>query len=362
MIALPARLTTVAMTTACMVAAATLALAQSKPTTGQQGKQPDVTVGQAGNQAAQPAANTGSGESVSGAMSGKFRISINGFKVDNATRDDLLDMDGVGDEVFIAANVVTVDAEANAAMPTGTVRSRVYGEARRDVAGNFVWKGRSKAGSGTKAGGLRSTNLAPTQTPWLRTFTLDAPDYLPMELWCGTLTEGKNAVVVVPSIWEWDGFKSNFGLLVNWGNKVASDLSGNGKEIGAMVGAVGGATTGGAVTAAILGTKILLGAAVALEETGLVGGESDRPIGLQRSPANKKVFEFKPEHKFVLNYRSADFSSTAAGSVGGLPPGVFPIQYSDDPFHEGVYTLYVQIERMDGKRCAHEPVPAPPKK
>ncbi len=337
--------------------------AQSKPTLGgQPGKQPEVNLGQSGGQSGQSAGQPKSEPAANGAMTGKFRISINGFQVDNATRDDLLDTDGIGDEVFIVANVVAVDAEANQAMPAATIRSRVYGEARKDIAGNYVWKGRQLAGTGGRAGGLRSTNRVPTQTPWLRTFTLGAPEYLPMELWCGTLTEGKNAIVVVPSVWEWDGYKSHFGTMVNWGNQVAADLSGNSKEIGAIIGAAAGATTGGVVTAAILGSKILLGAAVALEETGLVGGESDRPIVMKRSAANKKVFEFTPEHKFVLNYRSADFSSKAAGSLGSLPPGVFPIQYSDDPFHEGVYTLYVHVERMDGKRCAHEPAPAPPQK
>ncbi len=82
---------------------------------------------------------------------------------------------------------------------------------------------------------------------------------------------------------------------------------------------------------------------------------------MQRSSTRPKTFEVVPQHKFVLNYRSADFSTKTVGAVGGLPPGIFPIQFADDPFYQGVYTLYVQIERMDGKRCSHEYVPPPPK-
>ena len=278
--------------------------------------------------------------------SGKFRFTINGFVVNNATRDHILDIDGVGDEVFVSANVVVVDSALGYASPLTTLESRIYGEKRRDIGGRFVWPARSAIGTGTPMGGLRTGNQAPGAEPWKRKGGV-SPEYLPLEVWCGTLTQGQNAVIIVPSIWEWDGETSVFGEWTGWANTLASSLSGNPAFL-ALVGQTGSAIT--------LGANLVLGAAVSLDSTGLVGGERDRPIGVKRSTTKPKAFDFVPPHRFVLNYKSADLSTreSVAGSVGGMAPGTYQLQYTDDPFFMGRYTLYAQIERIDGGKCLHE--------
>lgn len=285
---------------------------------------------------------------------GKFRITINGFTVNQATLDHILDIDGVGDEVFVSANVIVMDSSQGLATPLSTLETKVYGEKRRDlVTGKFVWEGRSPAGSGTPRGGLRNRNTGPRAEPWKR-FSQPSSDSLPLELWCGTLTQGQNVVVIIPSIWEWDGVKSNFGQWVAWGNQVATDLTNN-KAFRDLIGAE-------RIKAVELGKQLTFGAAISLDSAGLVGGEADRPIGVKKS-TKPKTFEFTPEHKFVLNYQSADWSAreTGAGSVGGKAPGMSSVMYTDDPsYNQGRYTLHVQIERIDGGKCSHEYV-APPK-
>jgi hypothetical protein len=290
------------------------------------------------------------------AASGKFRVTINGFRVDAATRDHILDIDGVGDEVFVSANVIVLDSTQGLTTPTSTIESRVYGEQRFDlISREPVWRDRWRAGTGTQHGGLRSGNSAPSVQPWKR-LVEPMPENLPLELWCGTLTEGRNAAVIVPSIWEWDGVSSTFGDWMGWADTAASTLAAD-EHFNKLVG-----TTGSMITnLATLG----LGLVVSLEETGLIGGERDRPIGVRRSATRPKTFEFTPTHAFVVNYRTADFSTreNAAGAVGGVAPGIYRLQFIDDPFYQGRYSLYVQIERIDGKPCAHEYVPpAKPKK
>ena len=281
--------------------------------------------------------------------SGKFRVTINGFKVITATRDDLLGFDGVGDEVYASATVIVLDSARGLATPLATVDSRVYGEARRDITNKAVFPNRAPAGTGVTKGGLLSGNEFPPK-PWKRS-SPPSPDALPLEVWCGTLTQGQNAVIVAPSIWEWDGFASNLDLWITWANKVATDLTNN-KTFRELLGAK-------AMSIVDLGTQVAFGAAMSLDSTGLIGGERDRPIGVRKSTTKPKAFDFVPQ-PLIVNYATADFSTreSAAGSIGGTSPGTFLLQYVDDPFYQGKYTLYVQVERIDGGKCAHEFVPA----
>ena len=293
--------------------------------------------------------------------SGKFRFTINGFTVNSATRDHILDIDGIGDEVFVSSNVVVVDSLQGLSTPFATLEGKVYGEARLDIAGKGVWSGRVRAGSGSPKGGLRTGNSFPV-SPAFKRMVAPASEYLPQEVWCGTLTDGQNAAVIVPSIWEWDGVSSTFHEWINWGSQLANTLSGQKELLGLVASA--STTAAGVVGAATLGAKLALGAAVSLDSTGLVGGEADRPIGVSKSKTRLHAYDFVPQHKFVMNYRTADFSTreNAAGSVGGMGPGVYALQFVDDGFYQGRYTLYVQIERIDGKPCVHEYRPPPAKK
>jgi hypothetical protein len=287
-------------------------------------------------------------------LAGKFRVSIDGFTVNSQTRDHILDVDGVGDEVFVSVNVIVADSARNLVTPQATLESKVYGEKRRDITGKFVWPDRSAFGSGTRMGGLKSGNIVPNKEPWKRTAQPSA-FYMPMEVWCGTLTQGQNAVVIVPSIWEWDGVSSTFGEWVNWANSLVNDLAKN-KAFMALIGKKG--------SPIVLGTQLTLGAAVRLDSTGLVGGERDRPIGVTRSTRVPKTYEFTPPHKIVLNYETADFfvRDGGAGALGAAAPGVQPLIFVDDPFFQGRYTIYVHIERIDGGQCSHEYVPTSTKK
>ncbi len=278
----------------------------------------------------------------------KYRVTINGFRVDAATRDHILDIDGVGDEVYLSSAVVVVDSARKLSTPLATLESRVYGELRRDlISGKLVWQGRNMSGTGTPRGGLRGGNTGPGREPWNQ-LTVPSTLFLPQELWCGTLVDGQKAVFITPTIWEWDGVSSTFDLWMNWTKRIPSLLADN-ELFKDLAGETG--------QAIVQGADLALGLVISLDSTGLVGGEADRPIGIRKSPQPKK-YEFTPPYHIVLTYRSAE--AFTRESFGGMRPGIYPLQYVDDGFYQGRYTVYVQVERMDGKPCAYEvPPPAP---
>ena len=276
----------------------------------------------------------------------KFRVTLNGFAVRSQTRDHLVHFDGVGDEVFFKAIVVVIDTSSDAPPIVSTVESRVFGEARRDLANKAVWSNRNPAGTATEKGGLVNGNTFPSREPWNRA-TAPTTLYLPMEIWCGPLVDGQTAVLITPTVWEWDGPSSVFvSEWLNWSRRLPS-LLGENELFKKLTGKTG--------TAIVEGADLALGLVASLDSAGLVGGEADRPIGVRKS-AQPKKYEFAPPHFLVLSYRSAEASSKAH-TFGGAAPGVHPLEFEDDGFYQGRYSLFVQIERMDGKQCIGENQP-----
>jgi hypothetical protein len=275
--------------------------------------------------------------------SGKFRVLIRGFKVDQPSRDHIADIDGVGDEVFLSTSVIVLDSSRGIAMPASTIESAVFGEARVEL-GKNVFTNRHAAGSGTPRGGLRRSDTFPRGSDLL------APDakHALVEAWCGTLVEGQNAAVIVPAIWEWDGVTSNFKDWMGWASSTANTLVKD-QSFKQVLGQTGTMVA----NLATLG----IGAIFSMADVGLVGGEADRPIGTKRSASNPKTLEYTPTSALVVNYRTADFSTrpNAAGSVGGQVPGIYQIQFADDPsYNQGRYTVYLQVQRIDGQKCRFE--------
>jgi len=143
----------------------------------------------------------------------RFRVTINGFTVDRQTNEQenerrlgqvgqfLRRTDGAGDEVFIRADVFVLEGRPNGGfeiVSTRSVTSRVMG----DTSG---FAKREQAGTASRAGGLRSGDNYPTNTPWLRNGK-PRPDELPMIVWEGEFRDSAPpmSVIIIPTIWEWD--------------------------------------------------------------------------------------------------------------------------------------------------------------
>jgi hypothetical protein len=130
--------------------------------------------------------------------SGKYLITITGLKCLTATLDDPLQMDGKGDEVYVGAIVSRYDRTTQTAIETGQARSWTYG----DING---FDGRMQAGSRSDKGGIQSGDLIPASPrPNAQRTAPPQQSIFPMIIWEGTLTDGKDALAISPSVWEDD--------------------------------------------------------------------------------------------------------------------------------------------------------------
>ena len=115
---------------------------------------------------------------------GKYRVSVVGFTVNHQTDDDMLQLDGKGDEVFLSV-VVLVPREVGGDLNFWQGGSRLI---ESEVIGDRNgFPSRIRAGSLSDQGGLKTGDVVRLPQP--------------VELWEGPLS---GPIVVIPTIWEWD--------------------------------------------------------------------------------------------------------------------------------------------------------------
>jgi len=124
-------------------------------------------------------------------LSGNFRVTLTGFRVNHQTVDDALERDGVGDEVTLIHQVAVIDNAGgfNQLIAPGTFTAPL-GQAPPNPA---------RAGSGSPSGGLVTGDGHPTSTPWVVSTPIISGNP-PNILFEGMLTQRANAVVIAPSI------------------------------------------------------------------------------------------------------------------------------------------------------------------
>jgi len=262
-------------------------------------------------------------------LSGRYRVAINGFRVQAETWDDVWQWDGKHDEVFVstAVSVLSKDGtEILHSQPTSPVMGDTYNQA-----------GRIQAGSAGDRGGLKTGDSFPSDTPWLRGTPIDpARDWPPCSVWEGELADGENVLVLTPTIWEWDPGGDPWSGWINWADQVAKSL---GPKVGDLIGG-----TAKAVTDAI---SLGLDAAVKMFDVGgPMGNSGSRPIGMQQTGDPKgTTFQFNPQ-VFTLNYRTAEL--LVASEPSGRGKGVLALRFVEHPYFRGDYMLYVQVEKIGG--------------
>ena len=150
---------------------------------------------------------------------GRFRVILTGFSVNRQTNDHILEADGKGDEVYILAEVAQYDGvwslhgqvwtdRERSGLPVLSARGKL--KLRRSLASVLMGDAnnqeapRIKAGSAGDMGGFRTGDRFPTSEPWRLTGTPSA-NRLPMLLWEGDLRRDNDLVIIIPTIWEWDG-------------------------------------------------------------------------------------------------------------------------------------------------------------
>jgi hypothetical protein len=262
-------------------------------------------------------------------LSGNFRVTLTGFRVNHQTKDDRLERDGAGDEVTFIHSVGVVDRAGSFTQLIGT--GSVTG-----TLGQTPPNGRL-AGRATPTGGLRTDDTFPTSTPWVITTPVTTGNP-PRLLFDGALTQGRDAAVIISSIWEVDGPSS---LESGYSDAMARDRASLARIVSRLI--------------AVPPTSALLpGRALGISNTVTLGrgplglGQvDDRPIGMQAIGGN---FGFTPQ-VLVLTY---DGARELARRDAGFGRGVIEIRYVDDQWLEGDYSLFVKVEDMSyaSERCA----------
>ena len=256
------------------------------------------------------------------ADTGTFRVILTGYTVDRQTADNILEADGKGDEVFILAEVAqydrysqTIPGITSAAFRPGyTGELRAGGELtlRRSLVSVLMGDvnnqnnpPRIQAGSASDRGGLRTGDRFPTNEPWMLGSepTSDRP---PMLLWEGQLRQGRDLVIIVPTIWEWDG--GNVALRQQFT-----------ADINAYFGDVTRRPTQSYGWRGLTGVDMF--------------GAGDRPVGMLANDP------WAP-YGLSLNFDTAVYTANTSPNNMGL--GVVVLDYIGRSEH---YTLYLKIER-----------------
>lgn len=262
---------------------------------------------------------------------------MTGVMVAKPTVDDPLDRDGKADEIFANTIVIRVDRSTGSRLGTTIVKSREYG----DVGNGSTWPYRIRAGTALQSGGLTVGNAvpfgfvpsSPSGTPSAETF--------PFVLWEGSLTDGGEAVVLFPSLWERDiddiAYKN---YTSNWMNNRApvleSQLLKNQYSSTALM-AIMGPTDPATFGLAAAGAPFTMPnyGVYAIPAISLIS-PVDRMIGMM-TVAGALAY---PEHIVVVTREKL-----AALAVGGYTDMQIPL-IEAAVGTDGIYTMYLRIERI----------------
>jgi len=255
-------------------------------------------------------------------FTGRYRVTMIGFDVNAQTVGDPFG-DGLGDEVYLAADVSTYNLSSGAWGARGVVRSLAFG----DVNGQ---PGRVIAGTLSPKGGLKSGDAYPLSGGGTMPPTTPKPNTVPMLLWEGQLTNEVDLLLIAPSIWESDGSDVYFG---NWSRWVETKPDpGKWSALRTELGA-------SSLTPIRDSDASYIG--------GLSGPGVDHPIGIvTMSPGIATTYA---QFYLALTRRKIESLLSPTSTIGGLSPGVVALPLKDLETREGfggAYTVYLRLERL----------------
>jgi hypothetical protein len=292
-------------------------------------------------------------------VSGRYLVTITGVRAIRMSFDDQLSRDGRGDEIYAAAFTRRYDRRDGSLVEMAERHTMTYG----DAAG--FGTSRVQAGTASPTGGIQDTDPVPNNSdPSVR--TLPPSDLgFPFKLWEGTLTDGVDALVISPTLWERDNSNQPF---LQWAQQMTTITPGLFARP-----EIQGELAGGKFGQLLFGTTLLkdgtldvplwvFNAFSGLAMGKLITeGDVDRPIGILRSGLNDLIM---PNTMVVLTREmiEAGLAPLPAGTVPlGLPeawprmprPGVLMIPFVDGlhlvgvlPVRPARYELYLTVERV----------------
>ena len=264
------------------------------------------------------------------ALRRRFRVTLNGFRVNHQTNQGLL---AQWDTVTFYSTAGTVDTSGH---QQAFVSDGFY--AHRGGSTSTIGtspENRVQGGGAGPNGGLITGNGFPNNlTPWRRnepyrgdhTATIPPTDYFE-----GELIQNTNAAYIIPTIWVAVG-PDDMNLAEVHRAQMDHDRARLERIVAGMITRSGSRQLGYSLRP---GASMGLGSSMRLP----IGVPQKRPIGME--PAGDQ-FKFIPQ-VLVLTFDSAEYlSRTNFGS--GI--GIVPVRYVDPEGFGGDYTLYLQVERL----------------
>ncbi|MBO3084689.1 hypothetical protein [Cellulomonas fengjieae] len=269
-------------------------------------------------------------------MAGRYRVTVNGWWCRAQSKDDALQGDGKGDEVFISVNTKTFDKDGTLVGIGLDSDSEVMGDTWRLP--NRVKAGQADGPNGM--GGILSGDRFPaTLEPWNTQGRLNSSRVPPYVIWEGDVTDDR-ATFLTPTIWEWDPGNATYDAFIDWLLKTDNTYGQRAKEIFGGIWPVAKPVFD-AVSLGIQTVGSLSGIWT------LFGTAASRPIGIKRDPANadNDAYTFNAQ-TIALTSDTAELLSS--WNQNGLGQGIMELKYADDPYLKGVYSIFVQVQKIGG--------------
>lgn len=326
-----------------------------------------------------PAATT---PSPAAPLSGKYLVTLTGIRCYQASMDDMLSRDGVGDEVYAATYIRHYDRRSGNLVDATIRQSASHGDVT-----NFGNQ-RLQGGTRSQTGGIHDGDMLPGPA-LLATRSVPAQDVtFPLRLWEGTLTDDVDALVMSPSLWEQDVGDSFYNQWLQFEKTINNSLFAKQgvqdqitqKQFGTVVFGMSGVdtnTSGQSIGRMVLDAGMMLGGA-GVPILGLLTTSADRPIGIVQ---NGRDVTALPNHTVILTREiiEAALAKPAIGPIpspvanapqlgilaGGVPaiarvgviapkPGVIVVHLQEKdvtgtmafPERPAIYQMYIQVERV----------------
>ncbi len=268
---------------------------------------------------------------------GRYRLVALGFQVQQQSPDDLLDKDGRGNEVYVAA-AVTVTTRSLSMPQVNTVRGGSYGDVGNS---GKAFPRRYQAGSASRGGGLATGDIVPVGLNLGAPTSAVSPSAFPVVLWEGRLND-QGMVVVHPTLWEEDLEQTAYNKWV--GKVTAAAQAGYGAlraDLAAITTLRDGGGLGPATGDAVVGCQddIIY---VPLPDHCPAHGQ-DRPLGLV--PSHSAAYWH--DRLVVLTQASIEAALKSQGPRPGAAPGVIIVPLLESGKEaKGGYELYLRVERL----------------
>ena len=293
------------------------------------------------------------------AASGNYLITMTGLLCMNPTVDDQLNRDGKGDEIYGAAFVRQYNRTTGQLTASSNAKTWVYCDTNGFVDAQSH-PTRQQAGSLSPLGGIDKNDFIPDQSTAESTVNPLSvhPDLFPMTLWRGTMTDGVEALIISPTVWEYDGEPSLFTNWVQNQQNLNSTLLYTQKVQDVIKSAgLSQLTLGGGEAVAQFTNPDLavIDATIGLPPIQLLfSSGQDRPIGLA---PNASQSTFLPNTAVVLTREIIEqHTQPSSGTPGVTQSGSLAVIFADTvmdgtgsiigPKRFASYMMFIQIEKL----------------